>query len=53
LRRKRQKELVDHLCGERLAENCRPSFMQKEAYPEFIGKNFQDRAGGCGACFAG
>ena len=53
LRRKRQEELVDHLCSETLSEDCRPSFMQKQAYPEFIGKNLQDRPGSCGARFAG
>ena len=41
LRRERQKKLVDDLCGKRLAEDRRPSFMQEEAYPEFIGENFQ------------
>ena len=27
--------------------------MQKQAYPEFIGENLQDRSGSCGARFAG
>jgi hypothetical protein len=53
LRRKRQKELVDRPCGQRLAKDCGPSFMQKQAYPEFIGENLQDRSGSCGARFAG
>src|SRR5215469_3672208 len=53
LRSKRQKELVDHLRGERLAEDCRPSLMQKQAYPEFISENLQDRRGSCGAPFGG
>jgi hypothetical protein len=53
LRRKRQKQLVDRLCGEPLAEDCGPSFMQKQAYPKFIGKNLQDRRGSCVARFAG
>ena len=52
LRRKRQKQLVDHLCGQKLAKDCRPSFMQKQAYPEFIGENFQDRRS-CATRFAG
>ena len=36
LRRKRQKELVDRPCGQRLAKDCGPSFMQKQAYPELV-----------------
>jgi len=43
LRRDCQEELIDQICGKRLAEDKRPSFMQQEAYREFIGENFQDR----------
>jgi hypothetical protein len=39
LRRKRQEELVDHFCGDSLSEDGRPSFMQKQAYPELVGGN--------------
>ena len=53
LRRERQKQLVDHICGQKLAKDCRPSFMEKQAYPEFIGENLQHSRGSCGNRFAG
>jgi hypothetical protein len=42
LRRKRQKELVDHFCGDSLSEDGRPSFVQKQAYPELVGEKSSD-----------
>src|SRR6266516_6571742 len=45
LRRNRQEELVDHFCGDSLSEDGRPSFMQKQAYPELVGENLQHRPG--------